>query len=554
MEADVLWTRKLADELWSGVVTPLTFAFLAEEMTEHMARRRLLHAGLEASSQRPVFRLVRGHVYVNASLVAEVMRELPAPVVSDGLLALLPESLRAEVRAGCRASLSPSVLRTVLRLTWSERAWMPWARAALFRAEAENLPPDLGQSPDLAPLPGPVLTVRMRDLKRGLGRYLEVVSWGMIYAYVFFHLTAELLRRWDDGADISLLLAGTAGIRTFEVHDELGSCVALLRCDIAARAAVLGEDPAVIAERCLAGEMGGLGVRLRALLERHGHRLVGRDLACPTWRERPAVIVEMIRQLLAAEPGADRRSRRAQAAVEASRTLARIEAGLGGSLRREVFRLSLRWCQEYYAMRENMRYHADRFLAALRAVSLAAGRRLVEGGALASSEDVFYLTAEELFAALDGGAGSGPGLSARASARRRDYDLYRAAPPPEILRGDREETEPGRAAAAPRSLQGIGVSPGRAAGRARVVRRVEDLEAVCQGEVIVAASTDPSWTSVLSLGGALVLEVGGMLSHGAIVARELGIPAVAEVAGATTILRTGDRLTVDGRSGQVALT
>ena len=102
-----------------------------------------------------------------------------------------------------------------------------------------------------------------------------------------------------------------------------------------------------------------------------------------------------------------------------------------------------------------------------------------------------------------------------------------------------------------RSLRGVGVSPGRVVGLARVVRSLEELEEVLPGEVIVAAATDPSWASLLSLGRGLVLEMGGMLSHGAIVARELGIPAVADVARATSVLKTGDRIAVDGVSGAV---
>jgi pyruvate,water dikinase len=96
------------------------------------------------------------------------------------------------------------------------------------------------------------------------------------------------------------------------------------------------------------------------------------------------------------------------------------------------------------------------------------------------------------------------------------------------------------------------VSPGRAVGRARVVHSVDDLKDVRAGEVIVAAATDPSWTSLLAVGGALVLEMGGLLSHGAIVARELGIPAVVNVAQATRVLVTGDRVVVDGHAGTVA--
>jgi pyruvate,water dikinase len=86
-----------------------------------------------------------------------------------------------------------------------------------------------------------------------------------------------------------------------------------------------------------------------------------------------------------------------------------------------------------------------------------------------------------------------------------------------------------------------------------VVRTVDELQALRAGEVIVAPMTDPSWTSLLALGGALVLEIGGLLSHGAIVARELGIPAVVDVTSATALLATGDLLAVDGSAGTVGV-
>ena len=82
---------------------------------------------------------------------------------------------------------------------------------------------------------------------------------------------------------------------------------------------------------------------------------------------------------------------------------------------------------------------------------------------------------------------------------------------------------------------------------------MRDLESVREGDVIVARATDPSWTSSLSLGAAIVLEMGGLLSHGAIVARELGLPAVVDVARATQLIRSGDRIEVDGTTGEVAV-
>jgi pyruvate,water dikinase len=552
VQGDVVWSRRLADELWSGVVTPLTYSLLADVMAEHMVRRRLVHAGLEELSRRPVFRLERGYVYVNASLVADVMRELPAAVLSDGLLSLLPERLREAVKSGGRSTLSPRVLTTIVHLTLRERGWMPWSRADAFREQAETVARELAgfEAPeDLVPAE---IAAQLADLRRRLGDYLEVVSWGMIYAYVFFYLTADLLERWGGGGQISGFLSRAAGIRTFEVHQELGTCAAAVRREPALVDALMSGEAAVVAERCLAGDLGELGGRFRALLERHGHRLTARDLAHPSWRERPASLIEMLRRLVQADPmPAALADGTADPAAEVA--LAKIASGISGPLRREIFRRCLAWCREYYAVRENMRYHADLFLAAMRGLALAGGRLLSRCGALADPEDVFFLTVGELSGALaSGGAPTdAAAVRDRAALRRAEYDRFQLEIAPEVIVGDQGEPASARLAHAVRSLQGVGVSPGRAAGPARVVRTLEDLEAVRQGEVIVASSTDPSWTSLLSLGRGLVLEVGGMLSHGAIVARELGIPAVAAVARATALVKTGDRVTVDGGSGEV---
>ena len=105
----------------------------------------------------------------------------------------------------------------------------------------------------------------------------------------------------------------------------------------------------------------------------------------------------------------------------------------------------------------------------------------------------------------------------------------------------------------PNILTGEAGAPGRCEGRARLVRDPGDFERVGVGDVLVAVYTDPGWTSVLERAAGLVLETGGILSHGAIVARELGIPAVADVASATALLATGDRLAVDGTTGEIAV-
>jgi rifampicin phosphotransferase len=459
--------------------------------------------------------------------------------------------------------LSPSVATILLRLGVHERGWLPWSRADLFDEEAARIAIDLAALEPPPDASGRVLAHAIDQVGARLGAFLEVVSWGMIYAYVFFHLTAQLLARWlpdeDATATMSDLTKGLPGIRTFEIHDELVACAALARRN-PAFASALQHAPADVAAECVAGGLGELGARIRDLIERHGHRFAGRDLSYPTWREQPSVVIEMVAKL-AAEPerGAPRDARRPSHADLVRRTAERVATGLGGSVRRAIFERLLGWCERYYALRENMRYHADRYLAALRSLALSAADRLIAAGSLADRDQVFFLEAGELRAALLGTERISADVALRADERRRAYRHYRQSEAPESLVGD--DDAPAAIAQATRRtaevdgrsgrLTGLGVSPGRTEGAARVVRSLDDLNAVRAGEVIVAASTDPSWTSLLALAGGLVLEMGGLLSHGAIVARELGIPAVVNVADATRLLATGDRVLVDGAAGTV---
>ena len=204
-----------------------------------------------------------------------------------------------------------------------------------------------------------------------------------------------------------------------------------------------------------------------------------------------------------------------------------------------------------------MRYHADYFLAAFRSLARAAADDLAARGLLRSEADVFYLTVEELEGVLlrprEGGA-----LADSAARRREEYERYGDAMPPAVVWGDDDGERPqssdrgsGSNGQGATELRGTPASPGTIVGPIRVVRSADELESVQRGDLIVAAATDPAWTSYLSLASGLVLEVGGLLSHGAIIARELGIPAVVGLAGATTAFRSGERVRIDGSRGLV---
>ncbi|MCC6848121.1 MAG: hypothetical protein IT294_06425 [Deltaproteobacteria bacterium] len=539
----------MASELWSGPVTPLTYSLLAEPMAEHMIRRPLRTAGLQALAAMPAFRHHASHVYVNAALVAETIRLLPAGLRSDGLLGLLPAVARSGLGAG--ASWIGGGLRAlaIAERAWrNEPAWAPWERADAFDRECVEVRRGFrnreafGAEPSQRDLRDELVHVAER-----LGRFLDVVSWGMVFAYVFFHLLHELGRRWAPGRpeDLAALTIGVPGVASLEAHYDLHTLARLFRAEPHVGAAVTAHDLETAAAILLRDGGSPSGRAFRRFLDRHGHRLTGRDLSCPTWAESPAMVVE-----LALSAGTDEALDRGALVARRLAATARVMTAFGGgpiaALRRAAFGRLLAHAQRYYALRENMRYHADFFLARLRQVVLGLGALLVARGRVAAVDDVFWLDVEDLVQALDDPAPLAERIATRRAGAARDA----AAPPPETLD---VEAPPARAIADDdRVLVGEVGAPGRCVGPARVVRDPRDFERVAVGDVLVAVYTDPGWTSVLERAAGLVLEAGGVLSHGAIVARELGIPALVGVADATRRLRDGERLVLDAGAGTVA--
>jgi len=142
-------------------------------------------------------------------------------------------------------------------------------------------------------------------------------------------------------------------------------------------------------------------------------------------------------------------------------------------------------------------------------------------------------------------------VKALVAERRVDFDRYEGVLPPKFLRGNVEFDDTVVRGPDTVRVTGVSASPGVVTGRIRVVETIESLPSVREGEIMVTSNTDPGWTAVFSKLGGLVTETGGILSHGAVVSREYGIPSVTAVKDATSFFRTGQRVTLDGNDGTI---
>lgn len=286
---------------------------------------------------------------------------------------------------------------------------------------------------------------------------------------------------------------------------------------------------------------------VQAFLEQYGHRAVREiDPGIPRWREQPEPVLQMLANYLEAG-AADAEQHFAQGATAAEAAIGAITAQVRrqqGAGKAALVRFLLRRFRQLAGVREWHKFYLVRVFAIVRGVLREAGAELVRAGQLDDADDVFFLEFADLESLRD--------LRDLAARNRADYarELQRRLVPPVVT--SEGEVSFGVPPAAEGMLVGTGASAGVYEGVVHVV--LSPLGARLEpGEVLVAPGTDPAWTPLFLTAGALVTETGGMISHGSVVAREYGIPAVVGVSEATTRLRTGQRVRVDGGAGTVVV-
>jgi rifampicin phosphotransferase len=294
---------------------------------------------------------------------------------------------------------------------------------------------------------------------------------------------------------------------------------------------------------------------IAAYLDVYGMRCAGEiDITRPRWSERPSTLVPLILgNVRNFEPGAGKRlfeeGRRGAEAKERD-VLTRLRGLPDGERKAEEAKRLIDRIRTFSGYREYPKYGMVSRYFLYKLALLAEADRLVQADVLGDREDIFYLTFQELHDVARAGRSDGQLISRRKAAFRS----YQALTPPRVLTSDGEAvTGTYRRDGLPAgALTGLPVSAGTVEGRARVLLDMADADLVA-GDILVTAYTDPSWTPAFVAIKGLVTEVGGLMTHGAVIAREYGLPAVVGVEGATRIIRDGQRVRLNGTDGYIEI-
>lgn len=555
-----VWSRKFGDEYLAGYVTPASDTFLVRWIREYSFTDTARQLGRRDLLTMQPLRRHRGYLYISGRYVAAGMSALPRGSRDSGLRGWFTPIWKVEV---ARVPFRPMQLLRSLLLPLRDPRGPMGKNAAALEQHAQRLRREV--LPSLAvgcgALSDEALGTRLDEVDELGYDHFRIIRWGMGQYAPSLHTTLQgLLESWADDAQGELyqhLVSGLSGTHTAEINRDVWRLGQLARGDEALRRRIAAGDPL---ETLRAEESPVFWRAFDDFLARHGHRSNARELSEPRWNETPELVFGFVRaQLGSSEPAPNPATLERNAATrreEAERSvLQRQGRGFGAALRRRILTWVWRRAQTFTVYRENQRYYLDYILASLRDLLREHGVRLTKRGFLADRDEVFLLEADELRELM---AMRDPpdDLRERLDLRAAHHHKWKDRLPATFLFDDVEtegeiaEGEPNDASAA-RDVAGIGAARGVARGRVRVLRRAEELADVRPGDLLVVENIDPGWTNVFPLIAGLVCETGGLLSHGALLAREYGIPAVMGVAGATSRLENGALLEIDGVKGSV---
>ncbi|MFT5582634.1 MAG: phosphohistidine swiveling domain-containing protein [Cognaticolwellia sp.] len=504
----VLWTRRFIGERWAGLATPMGWSITGPMLTWLIDYPE---TSLHYLGGAPPLRLLRGRPYANVTVFRHLAFKLPGRSPPSFMMDFLPPR---EVERWTRRFAYPpdlQVYRSIFQTTFAEQRWQrfrwnPWSNHKAWDAFAQRLSNEL-----------PALAVVASGVEEGLTQLDQLI---------------ELKRDYLKIHVVSLLFANLSyQIMRGELPHDLADDVLTAPAD----------NPTVQTNQALYALATG-AMTQASFLSQYGHRSSQSswELFATRWAEDPAALDPLLEPYRSGKLGDPQA--RVQEQIRASKqALAALRQRLPAQDRQFTLR-KVDLARRYLQLREEQRFEFDRLMWALKRCVTDLGQRLLE-----APEQVRFLELDELRARAVGTL-SPKDTQVLMARRAKQWAEYAAQPaPPTFLLGD-EGVEVQESGA---SLVGLGISAGRHTGSARILHSIEDAERLQPGDILVTTATDPGWTPLFLVAGAVVLELGSMLSHGAVVAREYRLPAVVNVEGATTRLQDGMRITVDGGRGRV---
>jgi pyruvate,water dikinase len=567
-----LWDNSNIAESYNGVTTPLTFSFarrIYEEVYRQFCRiLRVPEAAIAESDEvfRHMLGLVRGRVYYNLLNWYRLLTLLPGFQANRRFMEQMmgvKEGLPESVAAGLKPSTWRSRLGDRLRLLGSLFALVRHHLGIhkTIRQFERRLVRALGEEcPDLSQMRPDELAAYYRDLERQLLLRWDAPLINDFLAMIFHGLLRKRSDKWCQGGDESLyndLLCGEGGMISAEPAVRVRALAECARSDTVLLASLCdGPLPEI---RQAVRQNPSFSALYEQYLDKFGDRCMEElKLESPTLHDDPLPLLRSVGQLARRMAQGEKPSPAEPELTQRQRAEAQVRAALRWHpLRRLFFSWILRNARARVRDRENLRFERTRLFGRVRRIVIELGKQFHALNLIDTPRDVFYLELYEILGFIDGTA-SCADLRGMVAVRRLEFERYRAETAPAdrfetrgmVHQGNRFEGKVIVEDVTGDRREGLGCCPGVVRGPVHIITDPRGAT-LRSGEILVAERTDPGWIMLFPAAAGLLVERGSLLSHSAIVAREMGLPAVVSLPGVTRWLRDGDMVEMDGGKGVV---
>jgi len=557
-----VWSNANTGEVAPDVITPITWSIM-QKFTNAMFAPLASLISVKIGNH-PVFGLVAGRIYCNLNTGVAFAKHFPelmsvdADMIFGGehgkIWELIELSMPDENLPDLHFSLFKTLIKSPISLarifSFTEK------RAARF---IDNIRHHCNQLDSLSfsSMSEAELAVTFSAAVSGEAEFTGLMF--VAHGFGSFLILNKLCQKWfgEKGSAVAnSLFTGMSNIESAEAGLDLWRLSAKVREFPEVEEVIVSSDNWQTVRERIVGVPGGDQFlhNWDEFMVEHGHHCRGEyELFNPRWSENPDYILDILRSYTDCMDQADKLKRYNKLAENRLQITMQCRQKLKNPVKRWLFNYLLRTAQRGSVIRENWKSQTVRFMTALRKIILELGQRLHYRGVLTNADDIFFLKFEEIELVTQ----NTPNFDVKKviSTRRAEYEKNMSLMPPKVVIGkfNPDDYTPDVVDTNAEVLTGLAVSPGVATGKARVILRTDTDKQVLPGEILVAPFTDPGWTPYFMPAAAIVMDIGGMLSHGSIIAREYGIPAVVNVGPATKIIKTGQTIQVDANRGIVRI-
>jgi phosphohistidine swiveling domain-containing protein len=565
---NTVWTRGYSDDYWNDPVTPLFFELLGDQLAQIVNVELNGIMGYSKNSQKTdqLLLLHRNHVYFNLEVLKrKVENEIPPMIRNNDVLNYFEdgdgpygkETMRKQpFRLPKRAMAE---IRVMLfdkngSITKTASAYKKWSETQFssFKTKFNQKYPILAQSRDINGL-----LKLAADLDKVMIGHFRLVRYGIPVHNIGMNLIAQyILSKFIgqvEATESYLVLLDGLEHKTKQTNDELFNLASMVNTYPDLRIKILNSP----SKSLIAELRNDQDPAIKKFVEKidqfffnYGFRGYTREPYYPRWEEAPEHVFNILKSMTQEENSLQTKNCSSLSKEEVEN---RVRTQPLGWAKWKVFSLILGFARKYIIFREEQRFQLDQWITMNRKIYLTIGETFCLFDTLTEPRDIFFMRKCEIKKIINKQLDNTEieKLKKTIDRRKREFIENEKITPPKFLRGKQESHE--TSCEGKTEFEGMPASRGLLSGPVRVLDKIDDICLVRRGEILVVPRTDPGWTPVFRIIGGLITETGGLLSHGAVVSREYGIPAVTNITNACQIFKTGQIVTIDGSKGTVKI-